>query len=208
MVTVDPGKVKCLEAHVRADVATPCPVRFALAGEAMGWTWVYPESCELAPGEEATVGVYFKPLCGPVPTAGRHRVALHATSATDPATAASADAIVEVTPYREVVAVLDPVVARDQESFTYTVRLENQGNVGMRASLSADQDAKELLLAVDPTDVSAEPGEIAKAAVRVNVRKTMRKGERRYPICVRARVDSGTELRADGAFHQLGRKGV
>jgi hypothetical protein len=206
-LTVEPGSVRGLEAHVRNEGPDACDLVFEVSGAAAGWSWVHPEACGLAPGDEATVGVFLKPLAGPVPFAGTHRFGLRAQCAAEPAQAASAEATVEVRPYTEVVAVLDPVHGRHQRACDYTLRLENQGNVGMRATLAADEDAgRELLLRVQPAEVSAGPGETVKATVHVEARKALKKGERRFPICVRANVEGAPQLRADGAFYQLGRK--
>ena len=205
-VAVDAGSVRCLEAHVRNDGTEPCELVFEVSGAA-GWTFLHPEECAVGPGEDATVGVFFKPLAGPVPTAGVHPVGLRASCRSNPELSATGEATVEVRPYSDVVAVLDPVHGRDQRVCDYTLRLENQGNVGMRARLYAAADApRELALDVQPTEVTAGPGETVKATVHVEARKPLRKGERRFPICVRAQVEGGSELRADGAFYQLGKK--
>lgn len=206
-VTVEAGSVRCLEAHVHNDGPEPCELVFEVSGGAAAWSWVHPESCGIGPGEEALVGVFFKPLAGPLPHAGSHPFGLQATCTGDADLTATGEATVEVRPYTEVVAVLDPVSGRDQRACDFTLRLENQGNVPMRATLAADDDpGRDLILHVQPTEVSAGPGETAKATVHVEARKALKKGERRFPICVRAQVEGGSGLRADGAFYQLGKK--
>jgi hypothetical protein len=204
-LTVDPGTVHCVDAYVHNSGTEPCAVVMEISGPPKPWAWVIPESCQVEPGGKATVGLVFKPPCASDPPAGRHEFHVRA-SCGDCGEAASAAGTMEILPFSQVVAALDPVLARGQRSFNYTVKLANEGNVGMRATLTVDAPPRELALDVHPTEVSAGPGETATATVEVAARKRLRKGEQRYPICVRADLDGGKQVRADGAFYQLGKR--
>jgi hypothetical protein len=61
-------------------------------------------------------------------------------------------------------------------------------------------------VSVQPTRVSAGPGETVTATVNVQARKKLKRGEQRYRVCVLARVEGGSELRVEGAFRQQGVK--
>ena len=99
------------------------------------------------------------------------------------------------------------MVAYDQRGHTYTLNVENRGNVPMTAALSTDDPSGALDVAVQPTQVSVGPGETVKANVAVQARKKLKRGEQRYRVCVLARVEGGSELRVEGAFRQQGLKG-
>jgi uncharacterized membrane protein len=114
---------------------------------------------------------------------------------------------VEVGPWVDAAGTLDPMVAYDQRAATYTLNVENRGNVALTATLSTDDPSGALETAVRPTTVSVEPGETARADVTVQARKKLKRGEERYRVCVLARVEGGSELRVEGAFRQQGIKG-
>jgi hypothetical protein len=206
-IVVEPGHLGCLEVRLDNSGPEPCDVVVAVPQADRYWAWVHPESCDVAAGGKGVVGVYFKPGCGPRPTAGRHRVPVNASCAGDPAVSATADAIVEVMPFSDVVATLDPLVGRGERGCSYSVRLENRGNVAMRAALHGDDPSGgALVLDVDPSQLDAAPGELATATLAVRPRKPLRRGEQRHRVCVVARVEGDGELRAEGSFYQQGRR--
>ena len=205
---VEPGHLGCLEVRLTNSGPEPCEVALKVPAADREWCWVHPESCAVAPGSEAVFGVYFKPTCGPCPPAGTHRVEIVASCPDQPGLSAAGETTVEVAPFADVVAVLDPLVGRDERGATYALRLENRGNVAMAATLSLeDHSGGALVLGVEPARVEAAPGGTATATVDVKVRKALRKGEQRHRVCVVARVVGDRELRAEGSFYQQGRKG-
>lgn len=208
VLSVEPGHLGCLEVRLTNSGPDACDVSLQVPPAAREWSWVHPESGAVAPGAEAVFGVYFKPTCGPCPSAGTHRVEIMANCRDQPELSVAGESTVEVAPFADVVAVLDPLVGRDQRGVAYALRLENRGNVAMAAALSLeDHSGGALVLGVEPARVAAGPGESAVATVDVQVRKALRKGEQRHRVCVVARVEGGGELRAEGSFYQLGRKG-
>lgn len=184
-----------------------CELALAVPPAERSWSWVHPESCQLAAGGDEVVCVYFKPACGPRPNAGEHHVAVRASRPDDTEPAASAEAVVEVGPFTDVAATLDPLVGRGERGCSYAVKLENRGNVAMHASLSADDPSGGgLVLDVTPPEVDAEPGESVTATLELQPRKALRRGEQRYRVCVVARVEGDGELRAEGSFYHQGRR--
>jgi hypothetical protein len=154
------------------------------------------------------VAVFFKPACGPHPTAGPHTVDIVARAPGEPAAAAQGQGTVDVGPFLDAAGTLDPMVAYDTMGASYTFNLENRGNVPVHASLSTDDPSGGLDLQVQPARLSADPGGTATATVRVQARKKLKKGEHTFRVCVLAEVDGGSDLRIEGAFRQQGLKGA
>jgi uncharacterized membrane protein len=202
-LAVDPGRLGSIKVHLTNSGPEACDVAVEVPADDRDWTWVHPESCSVTPGEEAVATVFFKPACGPHPTAGRHTVEIVARA---PADAASGEGTVEVGPYVDAAGALDPMVAYDPMGATYSFHLENRGNVPITASLSTDDPSGDLLLQVQPTSLRAEPGETATAAVTVTAKKKLKRGEHTYRVCVLAEVEGASDLRTEGAFRQQGLK--
>ena len=206
-VTADPGHLACMEVRLTNSGPEACELAVQVPAAERDWMWVHPEACRLEPGGETVASVYFKPACGPRPPAGTHRVDIQARCPDRPELGATGEGTVDVHPFTDVVATLDPLVGRAERACDFTLRLENRGNVPMHASLATDDPSGgALVLTVDPPAVDAGPGESATATVRAHARKGLRRGEHRYRVCVMAGVDGDGELRAEGSFYQQGRK--
>ena len=206
-LAVDPGRLGRMGVRLRNSGQEVREVAVELPPAERDWSWVHPESCPLAPGEEAEVMVFFKPSCGPHPPAGRHTVEIVARASGEQAAAAKGEGTVEVTPWIDAAGTLDPMVAYDQMAATYTLNVENRGNVPMTATLCTDDPSGALETDVEPKQVRAGTDETVPATITVRARKKLKKGEQRYRVCVVAKVDGGSELRIEGAFRQQGIKG-
>jgi len=205
-LSVDPGRLKKKQVHLRNDGGEATDVAVEVPADDRHWSWVHPETCPVEPGGEAVVAVFFKPKCGTRPTAGTHRMDIVAHGAGDSQPFAATQGTVQVGAYSDATASLDPMLGRDQRGSSYTFNLENTGNVPIRAALSTDDPSGALVVDVQPAHVTAEPGETATATVTVQARKTLKRGEQRYRVCVLAKVDGGSEFRVEGAFYQEGIK--
>jgi hypothetical protein len=214
-LAVDPGRLGSMKVHLTNSGPEACDVAVELPADERDWTWVHPESCSVTPGEEVVATVFFKPACGPHPTAGRHTVEIVARALSPAEGAARApgsaeaqgEGTVEVGPFVDAAGALDPMVAYDVMGHNYTFNLENRGNVPISATLSTDDPSGALQVDVQPRALSAGPGETASAVVSVQARKKLKKGEQTYRVCVLAKVEGGSELRVEGAFRQQGIKG-
>jgi hypothetical protein len=195
-LAVDPGRLGSMKVHLTNTGPAACDVAVEVPSSDRDWSWVHPESCSVTPGEEVVVSVFFKPACGPHPTAGPHTVDIVARAPGEPSAAAQGQGTVEVGPFVDAVGTIDPMVAYDQRGHEYTFNLENRGN-----------PSGALEVHVQPTRLSAEPGETVRATVAVQARKKLKKGEHTYRVCVLAQVDGGSDLRIEGAFRQQGVKG-
>ncbi len=196
-----------MQVHLTNTGPDPCDVAVEVPAEQRDWSWVHPASCAVAPGEEAVFALFFKPACGSHPPAGTHQVEIVARSQGQPPLSATGRGTVEVGPWVDAAGALEPMVARDQHAHSYTLNLENRGNVPVHASLATeDPSGGELALEVQPGEVTAGPGETATATVGVQARKKLKRGEQRYRVCVLARIDGAPDLRIEGAFYQQGIK--
>lgn len=205
-LAVEPGRLGRMEVHLRNGGPEACEVAVEVPDGERDWTWVHPESCQVTPGEEAVVSVFFKPACGPHPTAGRHAVEIVARRPGAAGVEAKGEGTVEVSPWMDAAGALDPMVGKDQRAHAFQFHLENRGNVPVTAALRTDDPSGALDVAVQPSRVSAQPGATATATVEVQARKKLKRGEQRYRVCVLAEVDEGPELRIEGAFYQQGIK--
>jgi uncharacterized membrane protein len=205
-LSVDPGRLGSMQVHLTNSGPEATDVAVQLPPDDRDWSWVHPESCPVEPGGEAVVAVYFKPKCGCRPTAGTHRVAIVAHTAGEEAASATSEGLVQVGPFSDAAAALEPMVARDQRGVSYHFKLENTGNVPLRAALSTTDPSGGLAVDVEPREVRAEPGETATATVTVQARKGLKRGEQRFRVCVLADVEGGSEFRVEGAFYQQGSK--
>jgi hypothetical protein len=206
-LAVEPGRLGCMQVYLTNTGPEPCDVALEVPADQRDWSWAHPEACAIGPGEEAVVAVFFKPRCGPHPAAGTHEVEIVARAGGQPPSSTTGRGTVEVGPWVDAAGALDPMVAYDERSHSYTLNFENRGNVAVRAALSTeDPSGGALALDVKPASVSAGPGETATATVGVQARKKLKRGEQRYRVCVLARVEGGSDLRVEGAFYQQGAK--
>lgn len=205
-LSVDPGRLGSMQVHLTNSGTEATDVAVELPPDDRDWSWVHPERCPVEPGGEAVVAVFFKPKCGTRPVAGTHRVSIVAHTAGDATPPVATEGTVQVGAFSDAVAGLDPMVGKDQRAHSFAFRLENTGNVPLRAALSTTDPSGALTVDVHPRDVRADPGETATATVTVQARKTLKRGEQRFRVCVLADVDGGSEFRVEGAFYQQGLK--
>jgi len=205
-LAVEPGRLGSMKVLLTNSGPEACDVAVEVPTGERDWSWVHPESCSVTPGEEVVVAVFFKPACGPHPTAGSHAVDIVARASGE-AVAAQGKGTVDVAPFVDAAGTLDPMVAYDPMATSYTFTLENRGNVPVTAALSTDDPSGGALeLQVQPARLSAEPGRSATATVQVQARKKLKRGEHTYRVCVLAEVEGGSDLRIEGAFRQQGLK--
>ena len=206
-LAVDPGRLGSMKVHLTNSGPDACDVAVEVPPDDRDWSWVHPESCSVTPGEEVVATVFFKPACGPHPAAGKHTVEIVARAQGHAEAEAHSEGTVDVGTFVDAAGSLDPMVIYDHMGGSYTFNLENRGNVPVTAALStADPSGGALQVDVQPTSVSAGPGETATATVTVQARKKLRKGEQTYRVCVLAQVPGCSELRVEGAFRQQGMK--
>ena len=73
-LAVDPGRLGSMKVHLTNSGPEAREVAVEVPAQDRDWSWVHPESCSVTPGDDVVVAVFFKPKCGPHPTAGTHTV--------------------------------------------------------------------------------------------------------------------------------------
>ncbi len=206
VLAVDPGRLGSMKVHLTNSGSEACDVAVEVPSADRDWSWVHPESCSVTPGEEVVVSVFFKPACGPHPTAGPHTVDIVARAPGAPSATAQSQGTVDVGPFIDAAGALDPHVVYDHMVASYTFTLENRGNVAVTAALSTADPSGDLDVHVQPVSLRVEPGGTTTATVAVQARKKLKRGEHTYRVCVLAQIDGGSDLRIEGAFRQQGLK--
>jgi len=205
-LAVDPGRLGSMKVHLTNSGPEAREVAVEVPAQDRDWSWVHPESCSVTPGDDVVVAVFFKPKCGPHPTAGTHTVDIVARAEGEASVEAQGRGTVDVGPFIDAAGTLDPMVAYDHMASSYAFHLENRGNVPVTAALSTDDPSGDLEVSVQPARLSADPGQTASATVVVKARKKLKRGEHTYRVCVLAQVEGASDLRIEGAFRQQGLK--
>lgn len=172
--------------------------------EAAAWGWVTPPTVTVPPGAEGSVKVLFRLPKSPRPNAGPFPFTVTVTSTADKATVATADGIVDVQPFQDLLATLNPKTAQGSGPSHHTLALSNRGNAPVRARLSASDPTGGLDFDIEPMTVEAAPGSSAEAKLRVSPRRRLGRGTATREFQVVADADGYEPLRVDATFTQEG----
>jgi hypothetical protein len=157
-------------------------------GDASRWAKVEPAEVNLVPSAEAIVSVVFTPPRRPDVAAGLRPFRVVATSSESPQVTAFADGTVTVGSFNDAAVTMQPTIVEGQAG-TYTVTVENRGNVRVDARLEASDPRHALALRVEPPVVAIPPGGRGQARVSVAPRDTSLTGEAvTYPFRVVAQI--------------------
>jgi hypothetical protein len=201
---------------VEALTVTGCEVRVTNTGtardefsvtidrEAAAWGWVTPPTVTVPAGGEGSVKVLFRLPKAPRPPAGPFPFTLAVASVADPETATTAAGVVDVQPFQDLVATLNPRTAQGSGPSHHTVALSNRGNAPVRARLSAADEAGDLDFDIEPVTLEAAPGTVAEAKLRVSPRRSLRRGTAERAFQVAAEAEGYDALRVDGILTQEG----
>jgi hypothetical protein len=145
-------------------------------GDASRWARVEPAEVNLVPAAEAIVSVSFTPPRRPDVAAGMRPFRVVATSSESPQVTAFADGTVTVGSFNDTAVAMQPTIVEGQNG-TYTVTVENRGNVRVDARLEAADPRHALAFRVEPPVVAIPPGGRGMARVSVAPRDTSLTGE-------------------------------
>jgi len=151
-----PGNLTGCDVRVENTSAVAGTFTLAVAGPAAQWAWVAPPSLDLGPGASAGARIVVRLPRSPAFPAGPLPLILEVRSATPragEAVVATAHAVVEVAPFADVVATVEPRIAGASRVARYTVTLENRGNAPTRAIVDAVDPDDALYLTVEPDSV-------------------------------------------------------
>jgi len=201
---------------VEALTITGCEVRVTNTGaaedefavvidrEAAAWGWVTPPTVVVPPGAEGAVKVLFRLPKAPRPPAGPFPFTITATSVNDKSVSTTTEGIVDVQPFSDLLATLNPTTAQGSGPSHHTVALSNRGNAPVRARLRATDPTGDLDFDIEPVTLEAAPGTAAEAQLRVTPKNRLRRGTATRPFQVLAEAEGHEPLRADGTLTQEG----
>ncbi len=195
------------EVRVKNTGTTEDEYSFIIDREAAQWGWVTPPTVVVPPGGEGSVKVLFRLPKAPKPPAGPLPFTVKVTSVNDKTISTVADGIVEVAPFTDLVATLNPPTAQGSGPSHHTVALSNRGNTPARARMTASEPDGHLDFDIEPVTLEAAPGNSVSANLRVSPRTKLRKGTVDRPFQVVADAEGMAPLKVEGKFTQEGAGG-
>jgi len=134
------------------------------------WVIAEPATVSVYPGQQATGAVQAAPPRTPDCAAGVTPFQLTVTSALHPNLSGSAAGQVDVAPYYEFAALLDPSSSRGRGWTRHTITLNNRGNTPLRILLDSADVADGLRLSLSAV-AEVEPGMVTEVPVAVHGRR-------------------------------------
>ena len=177
---------------------------FAIDRNAAQWGWVTPPTVTVPPGGQGSVKVLFRLPKSPKPPAGPFPFTVTVTSVRDKAVTTVAEGIVDVAPFSDVIATLNPPTAQGSGPSHHTVALSNRGNAPVRARLTAGDAEGHLDFDIEPVTLEAAPGTSASANLRVTPKQRLRRGTAERTFHVLAAAEGQDPLRVEGKLTQEG----
>jgi hypothetical protein len=172
-------------------------------GEAAAWTVLDPPTVRLYPGAEAAVAVAFRPpRSAHIPAVGI-TYAVHAVPSERPQDEATAEGVVQVLPFAETTAEINPRTSRGVLGAGHEVAVDNRGNAPISATLAGTDPDGQLRIRIRPSDMTVPPGEAAFAGVQVRTRRVLWRGQpRNRPFRLVVSPDGERDIVLDAATLQ------
>jgi hypothetical protein len=177
---------------------------FTIDRQAAQWGWVTPPTVTVPAGAEGSVKVLFRLPKAPKPPAGPLPFTVTVASVKDKSVSTVAEGVVEVAPFSDLLATLNPTSAQGSGPSHHTIALSNRGNAPARFRLTARDPDGHLDLDVEPVTLETGPGTVASANLRVTPRKALRRGSEARTFQVLAEADGHDPFRMDGMYTQEG----
>lgn len=177
---------------------------FGIDREAAQWGWVTPPTLAVAAGTQGSVKVQFRVPKAPKPPAGPFPFTITVKSVNDPSLTTAAEGIVEVAPFQDLLATLNPRTAQGSGPSHHVVGISNRGNAPVRARLSASDTDGNLDFDIAPVTVEAGAGANAEVNLRVSPRQRRRRGTAARPFQVVVEAEGHAPLQVDGMLTQEG----
>lgn len=177
---------------------------FAIDRHAAQWGWVTPPTVVVPPGGQASVKVLFRLPKSPNPPAGPLPFTVNVASVRDKTVSTVADGIVDVAPFSDVMATLNPPTAQGSGPSHHTVAISNRGNAPVRARLTASDAGGDLDFDIEPVTLEAAAGTSVSANLRVTPKQRLRRGTEERTFQVLAATEGQDPLRVEGKFTQEG----
>ena len=200
-VPVEPGGEAGCTLTVRN--LSPSVQRIALevCGDAAGWTHLEPDGVSLLGGQAREVAIRFRPPRAPAPPAGDVPFAIKATPRDSPDDTVVMEGDIVVGAFVAPTAAIEPRTSRGLRRARPVVRVHNGGNTPLTAELSARSAEPEMVVSVDPPELTLEPGYVGSARVTVALPRRSRLEPPALPFQVTVRTD-GASLTLDGGVRR------
>ena len=204
-VTVTPGGEAVTEVRIRNSGTVVDQFTLEVLGDASAWAIVEPAVVPLFPGAEAVARVRFKPPKSSSVLAKAIPFAVRVKSREDARASLVEEGVVEVGPFNDTAAELIPRTAKGSSHARAQLALDNRGNVRINARLTAADPDRKLNFTITPPALTAEPGMVSFASIRINPRTRFLTGPPKLaPYKVNVHQDGLPIITVDGSMHQEG----
>ena len=171
-----PGDRATVKLRVRNTGGVVDQFDLAVLGDSQAWATVDPPTLSLFPGAEGSATVTFSPPRSAQVPAGQLPFAIRAQSKEDPAGSVVEEGTIDVAPFNDVFVEIVPRTSRGSRGATHDLAVDNRGNVGLDARLSATDADRLLAFELRPPVLSPARGTAAFAKVAVKPRRTFWRG--------------------------------
>ncbi len=204
-VVVTPGGEAVTEVRIRNSGTVVDQFTLEVLGDASAWAIVEPAVVPLFPGAEAVARVKFKPPKSSSVLAKAIPFAVRVKSREDARASLVEEGVVEVGPFNETTAELIPRTAKGSTHARAQLALDNRGNVRINARLTAADPDRKLNFTIAPPALTAEPGTVSFASIRINPRTRFLTGPPKLaPYKVNIHQDGLPIITVDGSMQQVG----
>ena len=200
---VEPGAEAVCTVSVRNTGNVIDQITVDVVGAAAAWSVVEPPVLNLYPGDVGEVRVHLRPPRASLPKAGPVRYGVRAASLEDPRGSATAEGVVEITPFTELRVALVPQISRGSRRGKHKIDVSNLGNVAVGTQIAAVDADDALTFVVPRPAVVAPPGVVTQAKLAAVPRSKFWSGRQQVkPFQVVVQPEQGPASTVDGTFEQ------
>jgi hypothetical protein len=176
LISVEPGSEASVEIKVKNSGSVVDQMTISVVGDASEWSRAEPPELSLFPGAEGTATVIFAPPRRSTISAGELPFGVRVASQEDPDGSVVEEGRLEIAPFADVGAELQPLTTRGARGARHDLAVDNRGNVPLNAEISGFDSNEDVAFDIKPPAVVAGPGEATFAQVDVKPRKRFWRG--------------------------------
>lgn len=200
---IAPGTSGHVTIRVRNTGSIVDEIALSISRPDVAWATIVPESLRLYPGTEGEAELRLEPPREPDPRAGLLEVVVSIQSRERAEASVDQVVIVEIEPFAELAAALEPKLGSARRELAVAVRLQNGGNHVAPVTLAATDPTSQLGFHIDPAELALEPGAEGVAWVTVRAPRAIWLGSpRTHPYEVAVSAGSSPRRVLDGRFEQ------
>jgi hypothetical protein len=175
---VEPGDEVRTEITIQNTGRVVDSFRVEPLGALAPWTTVEPDVLPLMPGTDGAVSVSFRPPRTPQLPAGEIPWAVRIVPSEAPDAATVEEGVVEIAPFTEVSAQMQPRTsrARGRRAGKHELAIDNLGNTSVEVYLTGGDADRKLEVGLEPDQVVVAPGAAALVPVRPRARTRFLRG--------------------------------